>query len=90
MDIIADDPQLQIVENLIATAVSSVRLVYNKSTSAEIEKMCRTVAADLPEDKLFIEELAPLVLEKLMSKLKKTKKAKTVSREDMMNSVLKG
>ena len=46
--------------------------------------------ADLPEDKLFIEELAPLVLEKLMSKLKKTKKAKTVSREDMMNSVLKG
>lgn len=90
MDKIADDSQIQILENLIAATVSSVRLVYNKATSAEIEKMCRTVAASLPEDKLSVEELAPLVLDKLMSKPKKTKKARTISREDMMNSVLKG
>lgn len=89
MEKIVDNAQVQIVEDLISKTISSIRLVYNKSTTAEIEKICREVVADLPEEKLAVEELAPLVMEKLTRKPKKTKRTRTVSREDMMNSVLK-
>lgn len=88
MNNIVESAEEEIAEGVISTTVSSIQVVYKDATSAEIEKVCRLTIANLPEEKWSVEELAPRVLEKLTSKQKKTRKARTVTREDMLNSIL--
>lgn len=90
MNNIINNTEAQVIEEVVARTVSSIQVVYRGSTSAEIERLCRLKIADLPEGSRTVEELAPIVLDELRDppRRRTVRRNRTVSTEDMLNSVM--
>lgn len=75
------------IDGLIRSVVQAIRVVNKRYTDDEIEKVCRDVVSDISQENRTVDIIAPIVNDKLL-KRNSPKKKRTVSTEDMLNSVL--
>ena len=69
----------------------AIRIVNKRATDQEIEEVCKAVISETPVDQRTVDNIAPIVNDRLLQKKKQTpKKQRKVSKEDMLNSVMGG
>ena len=74
---------------LTQSVLTAIKAVDKRATDEEITAVCKEIIKDLPPEKRTCETVAPLVNERLQLRKKQTvKRERTVSSQDMLNSIL--
>lgn len=91
MEQVGEDKDLADIENLVRSTTMAIRIVNKRATDQEIEEVCKAVIFETPVDQRTVDNIAPIVNDRLLQKKKQTpKKQRKVSKEDMLNSVMGG
>lgn len=91
MEQVGGDKDLADIENLVRSTTMAIRIVNKRATDQEIEEVCKAVISETPVDQRTVDNIAPIVNDRLLQKKKQTpKKQRKVSKEDMLNSVMGG
>ncbi len=87
MSEIVTNEEIYRITMLVQSVTAAIRNVDKRSTDEEIETACKEVIKDMPPEQRTCDNVAPLVNEKLQKK-QAPKLSRTVSSQDMLNSIL--
>lgn len=91
MEQVENDKDFLEIGNLICSVTEAIKVVNKRATDQEIEAECKAVISEMSADQRTVDNVAPIVNDRLLQKKKQTpKKQRKVSKEDMLNSVMGG